>query len=303
MVRDSRASRWRNHEGTLFDGERAEALPVIDPLYVASGFGVGLLVGMTGVGGGSLMTPLLILLFGIHPSTAVGTDLLYASATKVGGSVVHGFARSIHWPAVIRLASGSIPASLLTMIVLWQLDLNGGAGRSLVNVVLCFALFLTAASLIFRKAIMESLRWRMEQFDARTITRATVLAGAILGVLVSISSVGAGAVGVTALLLLYPQLPMARIVGSDIAHAVPLTLIAGLGHWAMGAIDWHLMGVLLLGSLPGIVIGSYVATRVPETALRLLLAVTLIAVAGKLASSEWNTAASIVGAVAQSSPP
>ena len=273
---------------------------MIDPLYVVSGFGVGLLVGMTGVGGGSLMTPLLILLFGIHPSTAVGTDLLYASATKVGGSVVHSWARSIHWPAVIRLASGSIPASILTMLVLWQLDLNGEAGRSLVNVVLCFALMLTAASLIFRKTLLESLRGRMERQDARTIARGTVLVGALLGVLVSISSVGAGAVGVTALLLLYPQLPMARIVGSDIAHAVPLTLVAGVGHWAMGAIDWHLMGVLLMGSLPGIVIGSYFATRVPETALRLILAVTLILVATKLGSGEWNNAVSIVGALAQS---
>ncbi len=251
-------------------------MPVIDPLYVTSGFGVGLLVGMTGVGGGSLMTPLLILLFGIHPSTAVGTDLLYAAATKAGGSVVHGWARSIHWPAVIRLASGSIPASILTLIVLWQLDLDSAAARSLVNVVLSFALLLTAASLIFRKAILESFRWRLERLDAGTIARATVLVGAVLGVLVSISSVGAGAVGVTALLLLYPKLPMARIVGSDIAHAVPLTLIAGIGHWALGAIDWHLMGVLLMGSLPGIIIGSYFATRVPETALRLLLAVTLI---------------------------
>jgi uncharacterized protein len=257
---------------------------------------------MTGVGGGSLMTPLLILLFGIHPSTAVGTDLLYAAATKAGGSVVHNWARSIHWPAVTRLAGGSIPASLLTLLVLWQFDLRGEAGRSLVNIVLCFALILTAASLIFRKTILESLRGRMERLDARTTARATVLVGALLGVLVSISSVGAGAVGVTALLLLYPQLPMARIVGSDIAHAVPLTLVAGIGHWAMGAIDWHLMSVLLMGSLPGIVIGSYFATRVPETALRLLLAVTLIAVAGKLASSEWNMAASIVGALAQSGP-
>ncbi|WP_079545174.1 sulfite exporter TauE/SafE family protein [Bradyrhizobium lablabi] len=272
---------------------------MIDPLYVASGFGVGLLVGMTGVGGGSLMTPLLILLFGIHPSTAVGTDLLYASATKVGGSVVHGFARSIHWPAVLRLASGSIPASILTMLVLWQLELNGEAGRSLVNIVLCFALILTASSLIFRKTVLEQLRWRMERLDARTIGRLTVLVGVLLGVLVSISSVGAGAVGVTALLLLYPQLPMARIVGSDIAHAVPLTLVAGIGHWAMGAIDWHLMSVLLMGSLPGIVIGSYFATRVPETALRLILAVTLILVATKIGASEWNNAVSIVGAVAQ----
>ncbi|HXN66595.1 MAG TPA: sulfite exporter TauE/SafE family protein, partial [Bradyrhizobium sp.] len=230
---------------------------MIDPLYVTSGFGVGLLVGMTGVGGGSLMTPLLILLFGIHPSTAVGTDLLYASATKAGGSAVHGWARSIHWPAVLRLAAGSIPASILTLIVLWQLDLNSAAARSLVNVVLSFALLLTAASLIFRRAILDSLSGRVERLDERTIARATVLVGAALGVLVSISSVGAGAVGVTALLLLYPRLPMARIVGSDIAHAVPLTLIAGAGHWAMGAIDWHLMGVLLVGSLPGIVIGSY----------------------------------------------
>jgi uncharacterized membrane protein YfcA len=277
-------------------------LSLIDPLYVASGFGVGLLVGMTGVGGGSLMTPLLILLFGIHPSTAVGTDLLYAAATKVGGSVVHGFARSIHWPAVIRLASGSIPASILTLFVLWQFNLEGEAGRSLVNIVLCFALILTASSLIFRKTLLESLRWRMERLDARTIARMTVVVGVLLGVLVSISSVGAGAVGVTALLLLYPQLPMARIVGSDIAHAVPLTLVAGIGHWAMGAIDWHLMGVLLVGSLPGIVIGSYFATRVPETALRLILAVTLILVASKLGSSEWNNAASIVGALAQSTP-
>jgi len=274
-------------------------MPVIDPLYVTSGFGVGLLVGMTGVGGGSLMTPLLILLFGIHPSTAVGTDLLYAAATKTGGSVVHSWARSIHWPAVIRLASGSIPASILTLLVLWQLDLDSAAARSLVNIVLSFALLLTAASLIFRKAIMETLRWRMERLDQRTTARATVLVGAALGVLVSISSVGAGAVGVTALLLLYPQLPMSRIVGSDIAHAVPLTLIAGIGHWALGAIDWHLMAVLLMGSLPGIVIGSYFATRVPEMALRLLLAVTLVLVAGKLASSEWPWTDSIVGAVAQ----
>jgi uncharacterized protein len=275
-------------------------MPVIDPLYVTSGFGVGLLVGMTGVGGGSLMTPLLILLFGIHPSTAVGTDLLYAAATKTGGSLVHSWARSIHWPAVIRLASGSIPASILTLILLWQLNLDSAAARSLVNIVLAFALMLTAASLIFRKAIMDSLRWRMERLDDRTIARSTVLVGAALGVLVSISSVGAGAVGVTALLLLYPQLPMSRIVGSDIAHAVPLTLIAGIGHWALGAIDWHLMAVLLMGSLPGIVIGSYFATRVPETALRLLLAVTLILVASKLVSSEWPWTDSLAGAVAQS---
>jgi uncharacterized membrane protein YfcA len=185
--------------------------------------------------------------------------------------------------------------------VLWKLDLNSAAARSLVNVVLSFALMLTAGSLIFRKTVIKSLSWRLERLDARAIARTTVLVGVALGVLVSISSVGAGAVGVTALLLLYPQLPMARIVGSDIAHAVPLTLVAGMGHWAMGAIDWHLMTVLLIGSLPGIVIGSYLANRVPELALRLLLAVTLIAVSAKLVSTEWRSPDSMLGAVAQGS--
>jgi uncharacterized membrane protein YfcA len=137
----------------------------------------------------------------------------------------------------------------------------------------------------------------MEQVDDRTITIATVLTGVMLGVLVSISSVGAGAVGVTVLLLLYPRLPMARIVGSDIAHAVPLTLVAGAGHWLLGSVDWHLMGVLLLGSLPGIIIGSYAAVRVPQTVLRVALASILIVVAGNIASRELNFSPSTVAAL------
>jgi len=273
---------------------------MIDPLYVASGFGVGLLVGMTGVGGGSLMTPLLILLFGIHPSTAVGTDLLYAAATKTGGSLMHGISRSIHWPAVIRLACGSIPASILTMILMWQFELGAAAQRSLVNLVLCVALLLTATSLIFRKWILDRCRARMERIDARTTTIATVATGAALGVLVSISSVGAGAVGVTVLLLLYPRLPMATIVGSDIAHAVPLTLVAGAGHWALGTVDWHLMGVLLLGSLPGIIVGSFCAVRVPQAVLRVALATILLVVAGKIGLEELKLPASTLIAFTRS---
>ena len=275
-------------------------MDMIEPLYVASGFGVGLLVGMTGVGGGSLMTPLLILLFGIHPSTAVGTDLLYAAATKAGGSLVHGWSRTIHWPAVIRLASGSIPASVLTLVVLWQLDLKGTSERSLVNLVLCFALLLTAVSLIFRRSILERYRRRLERIEPGTTALLTVLAGAVLGVLVSISSVGAGAAGVIMLLLLYPRLPMASVVGSDIVHAVPLTLVAGIGHWALGAIDWHLMGVLLMGSLPGIMVGSYSAVRVPEKVLRLALAAILIVVSGKIASDELHVSLSTATALAVS---
>jgi uncharacterized membrane protein YfcA len=274
----------------------------IDLLYALSGFTVGLLVGMTGVGGGSLMTPLLILLFGIHPATAVGTDLLYAAATKTGGSLVHGLARSIHWPIVGRLACGSIPASVVTLSVLWWLNLDSALARSVINLVLCFALFLTAAALIFRSAIMNRYRRRFDQLRPEDTARATILVGIALGVLVSISSVGAGAVGVVALLLLYPQLPTARIIGSDIAHAVPLTLVAGTGHWMIGTVDWHLMGSLLAGSLPGIFIGSYVAVRVPEKALRLVLAATLIVVASKLAIDDWNAPISVVTSYTRQAP-
>jgi len=269
---------------------------MIDPLYVAAGFAVGLLVGMTGVGGGSLMTPLLILLFGIHPTTAVGTDLFYAAATKTGGSLIHGLGRSIHWPAVIRLACGSLPASVMTLLVMGQLHLDAQAQRNVVNLVLCLALLLTALSLIFRKAIMLRYRRRLERVDEKTTAILTVVTGAALGILVSISSVGAGAVGVTVLLLLYPRLPVAAIVGSDIAHAVPLTLVAGIGHWAMGAVDWPLIGVLLMGSLPGIVIGSYGALRVPETVLRLTLATVLIVVAGKIGAQQFQLSPSTIAA-------
>jgi uncharacterized membrane protein YfcA len=266
---------------------------MIDPLYSLSGFAVGLLVGMTGVGGGSLMTPLLILLFGVHPATAVGTDLLYAAATKTGGSLVHGFARSIDWRVVRRLASGSIPATLVTLAVLSFLDLNGDAARSLITLVLSFALFLTAFVLVMGQPAVAMYRARVAELDAKRTAVTTVLVGALLGALVSISSVGAGAIGVIALVLLYPRMPMARIVGTDIAHAVPLTLIAGLGHWMIGSVDWHIVISLLAGSLPGIFIGSYFAVRIPERALKLVLAATLFVVASRIVYDHVHTASSI----------
>src|SRR5579872_1760160 len=267
-------------------------MSMIDPLYSLSGFFVGALVGMTGVGGGSLMTPLLILLFGIHPATAVGTDLLYAAATKTGGSLVHGFARSIDWRVVRRLASGSAPAALVTLAILSRFNLNSDASRSLVTLVLSAALFATAFVLVFGDSIIAVYRARVSALDPKTTAVNTVLVGVLLGVVVSISSVGAGAIGVVLLVLLYPQMPMAKIVGSDIAHAVPLTLIAGLGHWMMGSVDWHIIGSLLVGSLPGIFLGSILAIRVPERALRLVLATTLFVVAGRIAYEHAATASS-----------
>jgi uncharacterized membrane protein YfcA len=248
---------------------------------------------MTGVGGGSLMTPLLILLFGVHPATAVGTDLLYAAATKTGGSLVHGFARSINWRVVRRLATGSVPATVVTLAVLSHFNLSGDAARNLITLVLSVALFATAFVLVFGGAIVAAYRARVVELNSQCTAVNTVLVGMVLGVLVSISSVGAGAIGVIALIMLYPQLPMARIVGSDIAHAVPLTLIAGTGHWMMGSVDWPIMGSLLAGSLPGIFVGSYFAIRIPERALRLVLATTLFVVASRITYDHATAASSI----------
>ena len=256
---------------------------MIDPLYSLSGFCVGMLVGMTGVGGGSLMTPLLIILFGVHPATAVGTDLLYAAITKTGGSLVHGFAHSIDWRVVRRLASGSIPATIITLAVLSHFNLNSDAASSLITLVLSIALFVTAFVLVFGTKIVAIYRSRVSELDPQYTANSTVLVGLLLGVMVSLSSVGAGAIGVIALVLLYPQLPMAKIIGSDIAHAVPLTLVAGLGHWMIGSVDWHIIISLLVGSLPGIFVGSYFAIRMPERALRLILASILFVVASRIA--------------------
>jgi uncharacterized membrane protein YfcA len=276
---------------------------MIDPLYSLSGFAVGLLVGMTGVGGGALMTPILILLFGVHPATAVGTDLLYAAATKTGGSLVHGLARSIDWNVVRRLATGSVPATVATLAALSHFNLNGQAAASLITLVLSIALFLTAAVLVFGGPTVAMYRARVSGFDPERTAINTVLIGAALGVLVSISSVGAGAIGVVALVLLYPQLPMAKIVGSDIAHAVPLTLIAGTGHWMMGSVDWHIIGSLLVGSLPGIFIGSYFAIRIPERALRLVLAMALFMVAGRIAYEHATNASEVFTAFTRRAVP
>jgi uncharacterized membrane protein YfcA len=254
----------------------------LDPMVALSGLLVGLLVGQTGMGGGSLMTPILVLLFGVHPATAVGTDLLYASLTKTAGTLVHGMNRTVQWRIVRRLATGSVPATAATLLLLAHVDLTGRLGNQIISVTLGIMLVLTALSLLFRQPFLNLVGPQLDRLSARQIAVLTIVVGALLGVLVTISSVGAGAIGVTALLLLYPRTPMAVIVGSDIAHAVPLTLVAGLGHWWIGAVNWPLLGGLLAGSIPGIVAGSYLAARVPESVLRPMLALTLVVIGGRL---------------------
>jgi uncharacterized membrane protein YfcA len=234
------------------------------------------------------------LLFGIHPATAVGTDLLYAAVTKTAGSVVHGFNRTVDWRVVRRLATGSVPMTVLTIVALSYVDINGAAARELIAGVLTVALFVTALTLIFRDKIIGRYAARISSLAPKRIAAITVGVGAVLGVLVSISSVGAGAIGVTALILLYPKLPTARIVGSDIAHAVPLTLVAGIGHWFLGSINLDVLASLLLGSVPGILVGSYAAARIPEFALRIVLAAALLVVATKLSLGFFPSSANVI---------
>jgi uncharacterized membrane protein YfcA len=254
-----------------------------NPALSLSSFVVGLLVGLTGVGGGSLMTPLLVLGFGIRPVTAVGTDLLYAAVTKSGGSWVHHRHGNIDWRITGLLAAGSVPAAALTLLLLANIGTDGHGASQLISAALGVALVLTAASLIFRQRLLAFAQTRASRtLPASRTALLTVVVGVVVGALVSISSVGAGALGVTALSFLYPNLATRRIVGSDIAHAVPLTLVAGLGHWWLGSVDVPLLLNLLLGSLPGIALGSHLATRVPERGLRSLLAAVLLLVGGKL---------------------
>ena len=260
----------------------------MDWLYTVSGFLVGLVVGMTGVGGGSLMTPLLVLFFGISPATAVGTDLLYASVTKSLGGWVHSRNGTVDWKVVGLLSLGSLPAALLTIALLKYLALDAKTLRGLVTSVLSVALLLTGVVLLLKDWIKKIARrddGTVYELHHRYLPMATIITGFIVGSLVTISSIGAGVLGTVALLFLYPRLPAVKVVGTDIAHAVPLTAIAGMGHMALGTVDLVLLGSLLLGSLPGIYIGSHLSAKVPEKVLRPILAAMLLIIGTRMVVS------------------
>src|SRR6516162_8012080 len=271
--------------------ETMDILHAISPSFALSGFVVGLLVGLTGVGGGSLMTPLLVLIFSVQATTAVGTDLLYAAITKTFGTVVHHrrktidwrvtrrllyaaitktFGTVVHhrrktidWRVTRRLACGSIPAAIFTLAILYEFGVRGGASPPLITIVLACALILTAVCVVSHRWLRLVTATRRSEPDPRRVAALTITAGLVLGVLVTLSSVGAGAIGMTALVLLYPRTPIAKLVGSDIAHAVPLTLIAGTGHWLLGSVNWLLLSSLLIGSLPGIYVGAILQHAFP----------------------------------------
>jgi len=252
--------------------------------YVLSGLAVGFIVGMTGVGGGSLMTPVL-LYFGIQPSTAVGTDLLYAAITKSGGIYVHQKKKNIDWRITGLLALGSLPASLLTLYVLHRIGFDSKNVNAFIKIALGYTIMLTALAIIARNKLLEASHqrnWIFTRLSETQRDRTTVAIGVMLGVVVTVTSIGAGALGTVALFLIYPLLPVPRLVGTEIAHAVPLTLIAGLGHAGVGNVNWDLLVNLLIGSLPGIYVGSHLPTKVPEAVLRYSLASVMMFVGYRL---------------------
>lgn len=253
--------------------------------YTFSGLVVGLLVGLTGVGGGSLMTPLLTLLFGFSPATAVGTDLAFASVTKGFGTLAHRAHGHVRWDIVKRLSIGSLPAALVTIGILkWAGELDG-AWLQAIRLTIGVSVLLTVLSLLFRKQLLGWLeRNPGYQLHGRRQESATVLVGVVIGVLVTMSSIGAGAVGATLILLLYPQLKATEVAGTDIAYAVPLTAVAALGHVWLGTVNWSLLGALLVGSIPGIWLGAQLSKQLPERLVRGALATVLTLVAIKLVS-------------------
>lgn len=249
--------------------------------YIIAGFAVGFLVGLTGVGGGSLMTPILLLFFHIKPAVAVGTDLLFASVTKSVGIFAHGKLGNIDWKMVTLLGIGSVPASIATILFLRTMDVESTGAIATIKFWLGVALIITSVAVLLRSKLM-ALVAKGQWLPAQYVAPLTVLLGIVLGALVTLTSVGAGALGVTALIMLYPKEKITTIVGSDIAHAVPLTLVAGLGHATLGTINYGLLGTLLIGSIPGIYLGSHMSSKVAEHWVRIALAAILIYVGFKL---------------------
>jgi len=252
------------------------------PLTALAGLLVGLVVGLTGVGGGALMTPVLVLLFGVAPHMAVGTDLLNASITKMFGTAVHARRHTVDWQVVRRLALGSLPGALLTLV--WM-----GTTRSVplkdsfITAAVGWALLITAAGMLLRarfQGVGRQLRLGQPQRFKRAQLALTVLAGVTLGVLVTLTSIGAGALSTVALVYLYPlRMDSNKLVGTDLAHAIPLALLAGLGHLRIGNVDYGLLVNLLLGSVPGVLLGSVISSRAPQAFLRVAIALVLGAVA------------------------
>lgn len=257
-------------------------------LLVLSGGLVGFAIGLTGVGGGSLMTPILLLL-GYPAPVAIGTDLLYAALTKSSGVFFHHKKQNVDWKAMALLAAGSIPVSIGLSLLVMNAGLAENAQyESLLTSFLGIMLVITALVIGFQKHIQKRLNngnipephHGLEPpfygYPQKHTAIMTFLLGLLLGFCVTMASVGAGAIGAAILFLLYPRWKATTVVGTGIAHAVPLTLVAGLGYLANGLVDMVLLGSLLIGSLPGIYLGTHVGSLFPDKVMRAILVALLL---------------------------
>lgn len=263
----------------------------MDLMMVAAGAGTGLLVGLSGVGGGALMTPLLLLVFGVAPLAAVGTDLWFAAITKLFATRVHHNHGLIDWPVVRRLWTGSLTASALTLIWM-KLHPVDESAVTLLKTSIAVAVLLTAVGLLFQKQL-HGLGRHLRTTDGTHFKALqaplTVLAGALLGVLVTLTSVGAGALGAVFLAYLYPlRLTPPRLIATDIVHAIPLALFAGMGHLLIGNVNFGMLGNLLVGSIPAVIVGAMLSSRLPHALLRGILSVVLLLIGLKLVWSVWG---------------
>ena len=258
-----------------------------DPfLYVAAGVLVGAMVGLTGVGGGSLMTPILMLLFGQSPAVAVGTDLVFAATTKLAATASFGYSRRVDWRVVGRLAVGSIPGAAAVIFWFWQTRRTPAGVDDVVVRCLAVMLIVTAFGLLLQNPLkrlgLTVTAASLERAE-RWKSALTVATGLLLGIAVTLTSVGAGALGTVALLYLYPlRLTTDRLVATDIAHALPLTIVAGVGHATLGHVNLPVLGYLLLGSIPGVLIASRAAIHLPQAITRTLIAIMLAVVGGRM---------------------
>ncbi len=251
--------------------------------YIICGFFVGILIGLTGVGGGSLMTPLLTIIFGINPSVAIGTDLVFSTITKSAGTFVHKLKSTVHWEIVKLFCIGAIPSSIITIFLIKYYISISDQINLILSYLISFSVLLTAFSVIFRNKIKVLVgKNKSYQLSGKNLTIMTIISGIFLGFLVTISSIGAGAIGATVLIILYPKLTASEIAGTDLAYAVPLTAVASVGHWWIGTINWSLLILLLFGSIPGIILGSLMSKSIPENFLRTILAAVLVIVAVKV---------------------
>lgn len=258
-----------------------------DPLlYAAAGLFVGTMVGLTGVGGGALMTPILVLLFGQSPVMAVGTDLMFSATTKLAATASFGYSRRVDWQIVTRLAMGSIPGAAGVILWFWLMRRAPDLQNRVIPDCLAVLLAITAAGLLLQN-ILQRMGLRITGAWLAKAERykipLTVLTGLLVGVGVTLTSVGAGALGAVALLYLYPlRLPADRLVATDIAHALPVTFVAAMGHAALGHVDLQILACLLLGSIPGVLLASRAVIRIPPIVTRVMIAVMLAVVSQRM---------------------